>query len=154
MKRGSTLFLRLMVGTLALIVLALCVFALPAGLRAENVGGYKPILIGMYITAVPFFVAVWQTFKLLDYIDKNQAFSEVSVKALQVIKYCGAIVSVIYGLGMPYIFMVADRDDAPGVVMIGLIFTFGPLAVAVCAAVLQRLLHNAIAIKAQNDEMV
>ena len=41
----------------------------------------------MYVAAIPFFVALYQAFKLLSYIDKNQAFSELSVKALKKIKY-------------------------------------------------------------------
>jgi hypothetical protein len=105
----------------------------------------------MYATAVPFFVAIYQTLKLLGYIDKNKAFSEASVKALRLIRNCGAIISLMYALGLPYIYYAADRDDAPGVMLIGLLFTGAPLVVSVFAAVLQKLLQNAIEIKAEND---
>lgn len=46
---------------------------------------------------------------------------------------------------------VADADDAPGVVLIGMAITFAPIAIVVFAAVLQKLLKNAIDIKSEND---
>jgi hypothetical protein len=52
---------------------------------------------------------------------------------------------------MPYIFYVADRDDAPGVSVIGFIIIFASFVIAVFAAVLERLLQNAIEIKSEND---
>lgn len=151
MKQGSTLFLRFVIFLIGLAVLALCVFGLPHAIGSIDPGGYDPILIGMYVPAIPFFFALYQTLKLLDYIDKNKAFSELSVKALKHIKYCGFTISALYAAGMPYIFSVADKDDAPGVVLIGLVFTFAPLVVAIFAAVLQKLLHSAIEIQSEND---
>jgi len=108
----------------------------------------------MYITAIPFFVGLYQGIKLLGYVDKNKAFSNDSIKALGIIKYCGIIIGVLYGLGMPYIFNVAQQDDAPGVVLIGLVFTFAPITMAIIATVLQRVLSNAIALKSENDLIV
>jgi len=150
-KRGSTLFLRTAVILIGLIVLVLCALVLPAGIRSPHAGGYRPILMGMYLPALPFFLAGYQIMKLLGYIDRGQIFSPLSVKALNIITYCGLVISGLYAIGLPYIFMTASRDDAPGVVLLGLIFTFAPLVVAVLAAVLQRLLQNAIDIKSEND---
>lgn len=151
MKRGSTLFLRFVIYLFSAAVLTLCVVVLPQGIMSDRTGDYRPILIGMYIPAIPFFIGVYQGVKLLDYIDKNKAFSQASVRALRVIKYCGFTISALYAAGMPFIFSVAEQDDAPGVVLIGLIFTFAPLVVAVFASVLQKVLGNAIAIKSEND---
>lgn len=150
MKHGSTLFLKAVVLLFGVAVLALCIF-LTHTLLTEDVGGYLPILIGMLIASIPFFVGVYHTFKLLTYIDQKKAFTELSVKALNTIKYCGIAISALYGVGLPYIFLVAERDDAPGVVLLGLIFTFAPMIVAVFAAVLQKLLQNAINLKSEND---
>ncbi len=151
MKNKSTLILKLVIFVIAISALAVCVAVLPAGIITTNVWGYRPILIGMYLPAIPFFIALHQAWKLLTYIDKNTAFSELSVQALKKIKYCGAIISVLYILGMPYIFYVADQDDAPGVVAIGLVIIFASFVISVFAAVLQRLLKNAIEIKSEND---
>ncbi|MBP1933196.1 5'-3' exonuclease [Ammoniphilus resinae] len=42
------------------------------------------VLIDMYAAAIPFYFALYQAFRLLNYIDKNQAFLELSVKALKI----------------------------------------------------------------------
>jgi hypothetical protein len=132
-------------------VLALCVIVLPAAIVSEEAGYYRPLLLGMYVPALPFFAALYQTLRLLSYIDQNKAFSPLSVKALKKIKYCAIAISVLYASGMPYIVYVADRDDAPGAVAIGLIIIFASFVIAVFAAVLERLLQNAIDIKSEND---
>lgn len=150
-EKSSTLFLRLAVLALAAIVLALCVIALPAGIRSTEWGGYRPILIGMYIPAVPFFVALYQALKLLGLIDRSKAFTNASVRALGQIKYCAVLISVLYALGMPYIYYAADKDDAPGVVALGLIIVFASFAIGVAAALFQRLFQNAVDIKSEND---
>ena len=151
MKQGSTLILRTAVTLMSLAVLALCIFLLPAGLRTDNVGGYKAIILGMYVTAIPFFIAVYHVWNLLGYIDKNKAFSDLSVKSLDAIKYCAITISILYAAGMPYVFIVADRDDAPGVVLIGLIITAASAVIGTFAAVLQKLVTNAITVKSENE---
>ena len=52
---------------------------------------------------------------------------------------------------MPYIYYVAERDDAPGGILIGLILIAAPTIVTVFAATLEELLKNAIEIKSEND---
>lgn len=151
MTQGSTLVLKGVVVLIGLAALAVCVFGLPYLISSEQTGYYRPILIGMYGPAIPFFLALYQALKLLSYIENNKAFSESSVKALRNIKYCGAGISAMYTAGMPYIFYAADRDDAPGVVAIGLVIIFASFVIAVFAAVLQSLLQNVIDIKSEND---
>jgi len=154
MKR-ETLFLKIAVVLIGMPILALCIFGLP--LIAKEAAGYHiayliyPILIGMYISAIPFYFALYQAYKLLCYIDKNNAFSESSVRALKYIKYCATMIGVMYGAGMPLFYLVGEIDDAPGIIVIGLVFTFAPIVVGVFAAVLEKLLKNAIDIKSDND---
>lgn len=149
-RKGSTFFLKTVIVLFGLAVLVLCIFLI-SELFTQDIGGYFPIVIGMLITAIPFFIGVYQTLKLLNYIDKNNTFSFASINTLKKIKYCGAAISALYAVGMPYIFIVAERDDAPGVVLLGLIFTFAPMAVAVFSAVLQQLLQNAMNLKSENE---
>ncbi|MEX0649797.1 MAG: DUF2975 domain-containing protein [Candidatus Andersenbacteria bacterium] len=151
MKRGSTLFLRAVIYLIGIGVAALCIFILPPVISSEEAGYYRPLLLGMYVPAIPFFVALYQTLKLLDYIDKNKAFSPLSVTALKNIKYCAIAISALYAAGMPYIIYVADKDDAPGAVAIGLVIIFASFVIAVFAAVLQKLLQNVLDIKSEND---
>lgn len=153
MKLGSTYILRAVVILLGLIVLGLCLIVLPAGIRSELKGDfdYGAIFAGLYVPAIPFFFALHQTLKLLNNIGRNKAFSKSSVRALKNIKYCGLVISGLFALGMPYIFYVADRDDAPGVALIGFIIIGASFVVATSAAVFQRLVQNAVDIKEEND---
>ncbi len=154
MKRGSTLFLKFVICLIGLAVLALCIFVLPAGLRSDTVGYYRLILLGMYIPAIPFFIALYQALKLLNLIDQNKAFSDSSVSSLRIIKYCAIGIGALYAVGLPSIYYAAQRDDAPGVMLIGLVFTFGPVIAAVFAAVLQNILRSAINIQNENNNIV
>jgi hypothetical protein len=156
-KKGSTLFLKAAVVFMALVVLAISIFALPEiwkGGSAEYPVASTALLmimIGLYLTIIPFYVALWQTLKLLTHIDRNDAFSEASVKALRMIKYCGAVISVLYITGVPFLFPIAQADDAPGLILIGAAIACAPIVVTVFAAVLERLLGNAIEFKSEND---
>jgi hypothetical protein len=160
MKQGTTLFLKIAVILIGIPVLALCIFLVPeiAGFAAElypDMSYLKYLVfIDLYATAIPFYIALYQAFKLLNYIDKNKAFSELSVRAIQKIKQCAIAVSILYVLGMPLFYLIAEKDDAPGIIVIGMVFIFVSMVVAVFAAVLQRLLQDAIAIKAENDLVV
>jgi Protein of unknown function (DUF2975) len=156
MKR-ETLFLKIALFLIGIPVLAVCIFGLPwiAKDAAENDIEWAyylyGILIVMFVSAIPFFVALYQAFRLLSYIDHNDAFSELSVKALKNIKYCAIFISIMFVIGMPLFYLVAEIDDAPGIILIGLIIIFGSSVIAVFAAVLQKLLKNAIDIKSEND---
>lgn len=153
MNRGSTLFLRTVIWGIGVLVLAILVAALPVAISSELKGDfdYGPIFLGLYVPAIPFFFALYQAFKLLGYIDKNRAFTPAAVKTLQNIKRCALLISGMFALGMPYIFYVADRDDAPGVALIGFIIIGASFVIATFAAVLQKLVQNAVDIKSEND---
>ncbi|TXL61634.1 DUF2975 domain-containing protein [Cerasibacillus terrae] len=157
MKQGSTLFLKLAVFLIGAPILALCIFLVPG--IANYAGELYPdfayikylILIVMYGAAIPFYFALYQAFQLLNYIDKSQAFSPISVRALKNIKYCAITISMLYVVGVPLFYLVAERDDAPGIILIGLVIIFASMVIAVFAAVLQKLLQEAIDIKSEND---
>lgn len=151
MKLGSTMLLRAAILVIGLTVLGLCAVALPAGIASDQTGMYKYILMGLYIPAIPFFYALQQTLKLLGYIDKNKAFSESSVQALKRIKYCAVAISALFTAGMPYIFYVADKDDAPGVAAVGFVIIGASFVIAATAGVFQRLVQHAVDIKSEHD---
>ncbi|MFS0780589.1 DUF2975 domain-containing protein [Bacillus sp. 1P06AnD] len=157
MKKVSTLFLKVTVILMGIPVLALCIFLVPkiadyAAVLVPDSSFIKYLVIlFFYVTAIPFYFALYQTFKLLCYIDKNKAFSEISVRHLKQIKNCAITISILYVAGLPLFYLIADRDDAPGVILIGLVIIFASMVIAVFAAVLQKLLKEAIDIKSEND---
>lgn len=157
MKRGSTLFLRIAVILIGIPVLALCIFLVPeiANFALElypDISYLKYLVyIDLYALAIPFYFALYQAFTLLSYIDRNKAFSELSVRALKKIKYSAISISLLLMAGMPLFYLIAEMDDAPGIILIGLVLIFASMVIAVFAAVLQRLLQEAIDIKSEND---
>ncbi|RID84082.1 DUF2975 domain-containing protein [Peribacillus asahii] len=157
MKQVTTLFLKIAVIFIGIPVLALCIFLVPeiGNITAQLLPefAYMEYLVSIifYASAIPFYFALYQAFKLLRYIDKNEAFSELSVKALKKIKYCAITISSLHVLVLPLFYLFADKDGAPGVIFIGLVVPFASMVIAVFAAVLQKLLKEAIDIKSEND---
>ena len=156
-KPGSTTFLKAVIVLFGLAALALCVFVVPeiAGFAAELYPdmGYIQVLvmIDLYGAALPFYIALYQAFKLLGYIDQNKAFSDTSVQVLKNIKNCAVAISGMFVIGMPLFYLMAERDDAPGIIVIGMIIILASMVIAVFAAVLQKLLNEAIELKSEND---
>ncbi|MDW7672512.1 MAG: DUF2975 domain-containing protein [Bacillota bacterium] len=157
MKQTSTVFLRIVIFLMGIPIVGLCLFGLPWMAKEAVVGEMAaarylaPVLTGMYASAIPFFFALFQATRLLHYIDRSTAFSELSVQALKKIKHCAVAITIIYLALMPFLVLMAEADDAPGVPLIGLVIIFASLVIAVFAAVLQKLLKEAIELKSELD---
>lgn len=155
MKQGTTTFLKIAIFIIGIIVLALCTFLLPglANDAAEMNPEYAylrfPVLIGLYITAIPFFLALYQALKLLNYIESENAFSDLSVMSLGHIKNYAISIIILYVIG---IFLLALQNVLhPGIAIIGIVIIFATLVISLFAAVLQELLRSALEIKSEND---
>jgi hypothetical protein len=110
-----------------------------------------PVMTVIGLSAIPFLVAAFQALKLLDYVDKNKIFTEVAVLALKKIKYSAFGLGLIWAAAMPIVFLLAENDDAPGLVVFGMFFAAAPIVAAVFVGVAENLLQNAIAFKSEND---
>jgi hypothetical protein len=156
MKKGSTLFLKFVICLIALGALLWLIWFPQLEGRAADldlISIYKdPLIIYTFIGSIPFFVALYQAFKLLGYIDINQVFSQASVNAVKNIKYCAITISGFIVLGILYIRFSAPVDEDPaGVTALAIFITFASIVIATAAAIFQRLLQNAIDIKSEND---
>ncbi|MBW7475281.1 DUF2975 domain-containing protein [Paenibacillus oenotherae] len=121
-KRGSTTFLKVIIVLAGIAVLALCI-CLPgiavrdARIHPETAYFLIPFLICAYGFCIAFSVALYQAFKLLTCIEKNNAFSELSLKSLQVIKRCAftvIILILIAIVSLRVLATVTHSDDAAG----------------------------------------
>lgn len=157
MKRGSTIFLQVIIILLGVGVLAFLLWE--PHLEGRNVNAtlfeiyFKdPFLAYLYLAFVPFFVGLYQGFKVLGYARRNEIFLPPSVRALRIIKYC-ALTTAIFILGAEaYIFIfIRGTDDVAGGVMMGVFIIFVSAVVAAAAAVFERILQNAVDIKSEND---
>lgn len=151
MEKFAPIFLKLAIIGLGLLVLGICIFGLPQAIGSLSLGGYDPILIGLYVPAVPFFIALFYAVQLLACIESGKAFSKASVRAFRRIKYCAASIAGIFVMGLPYIFSVADQDDAPGVVALALVIICTSTVISVFAGLMQRLVQQAVTLKREND---
>ena len=155
MKRGSTIFLQSVIVLIGIGVLAFLLWE--PHLEGRNVNAtlfeiyFKdPFLAYAYIGSIPFFVALYQAFKLFGYIGRNEIFSQRSVRALRTMKYCA--LAIIGFVAVSVIFMInGDRDDRPAGVFMRILITFPSIVVAIAAAVFERILQNAVDRKSEND---
>src|SRR5689334_16818971 len=92
-KRGSTTYLKVIIFLAGIATLALCIW-LPvisvrdARVHPETAYFLIPFLVCAYGFCIAFSVALYQAYKLLTYIEKDNAFSESSLKSLRIIKKC------------------------------------------------------------------
>ena len=156
MKRGSTIFLKVVLVLIAIVGLAAMIrFPLTEG-RAVNLDLFSiytdPFIMYAYVTSIPFFVALYQAFKLLGYIGQDKVFSLSSVRALRTVKYCAIIHSILIAMAILYIRIFHNKDDDPaGAIAMGIIVVFISLVIATAAAVFEKLLQSAVDIKSEND---
>ena len=155
MKKSSTLFLKIVICLIAIGVLAgMILFPQTEG-RAANldlISIYKdPFILYIYIGSIPFFVGLYQAFKLLNFIDANKAFSHEGVNTLKNMKYASLSLIGFIALALFYIRFFAQGDDPAGPTMLGFIVSFAVAVIATAAAVFQKLFQNAVDLKSEND---
>jgi hypothetical protein len=152
--RASTAFLQAVLVLIGLGVLAFLIWephVEGANAHATLTHMYVNAFVAYaYVGSIPFFVALYQAFRLLGYIGRNEVFSQRSVRALRTIKYCAlavfgfVVVSVIFMVG-------GDREDRPGGTFMRLLIAFPSVVVAAAAAMFERILQNAVDVKSEND---
>lgn len=155
MKRSSTLFLKItLVLIAAAMIFGLIRFPQTEG-RAANLDPISiyadPFIIYLYLASLPFFYGLYQAFRLLNFIDSDQAFSQGAVNTLRNMKYaCLSLIGLII-VALIYIRLFVHGDDPAGPTGLGILVSFVLVVVATATAVFQKLLQNAVDIKSEND---
>lgn len=150
-KQGSTNFLKVFIFLAGIGVLALCIW-LPeiavkdARVHPETAYFLIPFLVCAYGFCIAFSVALYQAFKLLTYIEKNNAFSELSLKSLRVIKKCAFTVIFLFLFGIVSLMVLAKTtgDDAAGPISLSLMGILVTSIVAAFISVLQIPIKNSL----------
>ena len=156
MKKGSTVFLQVVIVLIGIVALAIMIrFPLTEG-RAANLDLFSiyadPFLVYGYLASIAFFVALYQAFKLLGYIGQNKVFSLDSVKALRTIKYCAIVLGILIVMAGLYIRIFHAGDDDPaGFLAVCIVTTFVSIVIATATAVFEKLLQTAVEMKSEND---
>ena len=103
-----------------------------------------PFIIYIYIGSTPFFVGLYQAFKLLNLIDANKAFSQAAVNTLRNVKFASLSLIGFITLAVLYIRFFVHGDDPAGPTALGIFVSFTAAVIAAAANVLQKLLQKAV----------
>ena len=106
-----------------------------------------PFLVYAYTASIFFFVSLYQTFKLLEDVKRNEVFSQHAMKALRTIKHCATALLGFIVAAEAYLFIVRPGDDIAGGVFVGLlmIVVFGVSATV--ARMFEQILQSDIDMK-------
>lgn len=93
---------------------------------------------------VPYSVAYITTIHMLSRISNDELYSPTSVKLLDLIAKCSLVVSLLALAGLPYAYVVAEQDYAPGLIIMSLVCVGVPLAIFTLTSPLRELLGDII----------
>lgn len=157
MKKSSTIFLQIVIIIIGIVTLGLLLW----GPHKEGVNANAtslsqiyfddPFLMLVYVGSIPFFIALYQAFKVLGYTRRDKVFSLVSVKSLRTIRYCAITIIGFVIVEEIFIMLTHGDDDAAGAFMLGLLIIFGSIVVATAAAMFERTLESAVELQSEND---
>lgn len=142
--RIQILFLRFFIVALALFDLALGLFALwrmppRLAIMYGNPGTAYVAGFGMYVIFICLLAACWFTWQLLNRVNRKQAFTDQALVWLRDLKHAATGIAIGFGLMLPQIYVTAQNEDAPGLILMVFFAAILPLAVAAILAILERL---------------
>lgn len=98
-----------------------------------------------YVASIPFFVALYQAFRLCGDAGRNQFFSPRSLSALRTIRTCAIMLLGSIAVAEAFLFiMVRGEDDIAGGVAMGILFALVFAAMAAAAILFERRLQARI----------
>ncbi|MDO5717804.1 MAG: DUF2975 domain-containing protein [Tissierellia bacterium] len=116
----------------------------------QNFSSLKnPGLIILYISLIPFYIMIFEIWKLLKMVEGHEMFSISAVKSLDKIKYCSACIFAIYLLVLIYLLCIRIQFSAAYLTII--VTSLAALAGALFSSILKKLLLIAIDYKTEND---
>lgn len=156
MQRSSTIFLQVVIVFIGIAALTF-MFGEPhfegrnANATLFEIYFKDPFLAYAYIASISFFVALYQAFKLLGRVRRNEVFSQDSARALRIIKYSSITLAVLIAAPVAYLLIVRPGDDIAGGVFIGTLITLASLVVAATATVFEGLLQSVVDMEPKNN---
>lgn len=110
--------------------------------------------IGAAAAVLSYWTAAVIAWRLLDCITQNQAFSQRAVTLIIRLKWAVGTMALGLFACLPEWYRMADQEDGPGLMVIGLGFFAIPAIVWLFLAILQQLWTTALAYKTENDMTV
>jgi hypothetical protein len=115
--------------------------------RAVNLDLYQiyadPFILFGYVTSIPFFIALYNGYKILDYIAQKETFSFKAIRALKNIKFCAILFSIFIVSAGVYIVLFHDKKDDPaGFIALCILSTLMSYVVAFAASIFEKKLQK------------
>ena len=153
MKNWQSLFLKIVIIILVLPILFLAFYLFPhyiyLGFQSDS--SYAPYLlvlvISCYFIFVPLLMIFYKSFKLLIKIDKKEFFTEETIKSLKFISILAYAITLVLVCDLPFVYIVANMDDAPGLLLIALFITGFVLSFGVLVSLIKTLVKDTILIR-------
>ena len=104
-----------------------------------------PFILYGYLASIPFFIGLYQGFKILGYTRQHKLFTFNTISALKILNYCAVIFGIlIIGAGLFIILFHSKEDDPAGFIALCILTTFSSIIVVTVARLFQRKLQKAI----------
>jgi hypothetical protein len=158
MNRSSTLFLRLVLSLMAIAALVICGLGVPRMVADEvsrhpnGVGVPYAIMVCAYILCIPFFTALYQGFRVLNFIDRDKTFSHATAASLRRIRFCALVIGASFFAGIVTlrILSAGTDEDSAGPTAIAMLIMFFCLIVTAVSTVLEKQVQKAIDLKSES----
>lgn len=134
MSKRLLIPLRVAIIIISVVIIILSVFWLPdmakrsAELNPEVAYLKYPILLGIYLTCIPFYIGVFHTLKVIRFIDKDDFFTEDASNSLRSVIFSAIVVIVLYMIGI--IYLNVENALPPGVALLGITIIFVSFIIA------------------------
>lgn len=158
MKKIKTNYLKIALGAILLFILfleLLVTFNLLSTFFKQELYWQKILTyLGLYSAGIlgilGILVVAW-VYRILRLIDQDDPFSQQALKLVMGIKNMMLGIFLALSITLPMFYHIADVEDAPGVVLIGLGLAAIPLAGVTFVATVEKLLERVIHMKLEND---
>ncbi|MET4559591.1 DUF2975 domain-containing protein [Lysinibacillus parviboronicapiens] len=119
-------------------------------LDAENLKGmYKPFTIFIWVTGIPFFIALVFGWKICSDVGWNRDFTIINADRLKIISVLAMLEGVLYVVALLFLFVSGSFHT--NVLAILLLILFFAVVIAVFTSLLSYLVRKASDIKQDND---
>ncbi len=160
MKKSTTMFLQVVIALVGVAALAFLIWeprVEGVNVNATNFEIYFKdwFLVYVYIASIPFFVTLYQAWKVLGFARNDEVFSEKALKALHTMKYCGILMIGFVFLGEIFILSSSNGgEDRPPAVFMGLLVILVSGTLSLLAKKFERKLQNNMGIEIKKNPIV
>lgn len=113
-----------------------------------------PMLALLLLSDFLFISIVFNGIRILFDFSKDQVYSTVTIIILKKAYLKAWIITGIFMAFLPFFYIAAELDDAPGLVLVGIFLVGLAFALALLLKVFKKLVQQALTLKEENDLVV